>query len=153
MIWDSRLISYKIEFTEEGVKPCIIQLTHRTPNRGLEPLHCNGLASTYTATSRRLLPASITERFLKSELREKTNAEKNASEKYWYQRPPTSAHPVACRWLFASNQTFWLIYGPGAGYLLIWMKTLKNPEPSHSRSGEEMLNLTFLKNAHNLDSM
>ena len=81
LIWGSRLSSYKIELTEEDVKPCIIQLTHRTSKRGIESLPCNGSASTYTATSRRLLPGSITERFLKFELREKTNAKKNASEK------------------------------------------------------------------------
>ena len=79
--WGSRLSSFKIEGTEERVKPCTIQLTHQTPKCGLEPLPCNGSASTYTATSRRLLPALITEQFLKFKLQEKTNAKKNASEK------------------------------------------------------------------------
>ena len=66
LLWGSRLSSYKIECTEQGVKLCTIQLTHRAPKRRLElVLPCNGSASTYTATSRRLLPAPITERFLK----------------------------------------------------------------------------------------
>ena len=59
LIWDIRLSSYKIECTEEGVKPCIIQLAHRTPKHGLEPLPCNGSASTYTTTSRSLTYTSL----------------------------------------------------------------------------------------------
>ena len=38
LIWGSRLNLYKIECTEEGVKPCIIQLTHRAPKRELKLL-------------------------------------------------------------------------------------------------------------------
>ena len=37
--------------------------------------------------------------------------------------------------------------------VLIWMEILRNPKPSHSRSKDEMRNLTYLKNVTNLDSI
>ena len=60
LIWGSRVSSYKIECTEEDVKQCIVQLTHQAPKHTLKILPCNGSESTYTITSRRLLPASMT---------------------------------------------------------------------------------------------
>ena len=116
----------RIEITEEDIKPCIIQLTHQMSKRGrgLEPLPCNGSASTHTATSRRLLAASITERFLKFELREKTNEKKRSNDtnglqpaRTWSRAAGFSATPTA-NYYSASDWTFWPIHGPGVGYLL-----------------------------------
>ena len=127
LIWCSRLSSYKMECPEEGVKPCTIRLTHRAPKCGLELLHCNGSTSTYTATSRRLLPASIAERFLeiwitRKDEHKKTLARNNDTNGFKPVRNQSRAAgrsiaPTA-NYYSASDRTFWPIYGPGAGYLL-----------------------------------
>ena len=128
LTWGSRRSSYKIEWTAEGVKPCIIQLTHRAPKRGLELLPCNGSASTCTVTSCRLLSAPITWWFLNFELREKTNAKRtlarNTDTNALNQRAPDRAPldiPLPQRLItiaFRIGHYGTYTYEPGAGYLL-----------------------------------
>ena len=135
LIWGSRLCSCKIEFAVRSVKPCIIQLTHQTPKRGLESLPCNGSASTYTATSRWLLSTPTTRSFLNFWITKKDERKKERARDIM--TPTTlNRHALDCAPLdiplpqrlvtmtpignsyIKINWPIWPIYGSGAGYLL-----------------------------------